>query len=128
MPIAAAPGGPLTASTRTKTFFAGRPNESTTFPPTASWASALALKPGFAGSLAHDPPLGTAVSAPGSLATGSSHFGAPSFPSLPLARDAAVPAGSLSAGFGSAVLHPASASTAAISPAPPRRMTQPSLL
>src|SRR5262245_8669151 len=127
MPIAAAPAWPAAASTRTKMFFAGRPNESTTFPPTASWASALALNVELFGSLPQLGVLGTAVSAPGNLAVGSSHFWWPSLlASLLLVREAAVPAGSLSAPFGSVLLHPASTSTAANTPAPTRRMTRPS--
>jgi hypothetical protein len=48
-------------------------------------------------------------------------------PSPSLLRDAGVPAVSLSAGLVSVLLHPARSSTAAINPAPPRPMTQPSL-
>src|SRR5690349_14977647 len=112
-----------------KTFLAGRLNVSRTRPPTASWDSALALKLGLLGSLAHEPALGTLVSAPGSLATGSSQV-APlaslaSLSSFFLVRAAAVPVGSLSVGLVSVLLQPARASTAAINPAPPRLMTEP---
>src|SRR5262249_10282161 len=66
------PGGASTSCRRMNTFVAGRLNVSTTRPPTASWDSALALKLGLLGSPAHEPALGTLVSAPGSLAVGSS--------------------------------------------------------
>src|SRR5262245_32790267 len=128
MPIGALPGGAFTSSRRMNTFFAGRLNVSTTRPPTASWDSALALKLGLLGSPVHEPALGTLVSAPGSLATGSNHVAPLASLSLVLLREAAVPAGSLSVGLWSVLLHPARASTAAISPAPPRRMRQPPFL
>ena len=126
MPIGAAPGAALTASTRMKIFLAGRLNVSTTRPPTASWASALALKFGLFGSLAHEPALGTLVSAPGSFATGSSHV-APftsllSLPSLVLVRAVEVPPGSFPVDLWSVLLQPARASMAAINPAPARLM------
>src|SRR6266850_1978458 len=89
------PAGALTASTRMKTFFAARPNESTTLPPTASCASALALKFGLLGSLDQFGAFGTPVSAPGSFAVGSSHFGGGSLPSLLLGRAVELPVGSL---------------------------------
>ena len=106
-----------------KTFFAARPNESTTFPPTASCASVFALKFGLLGSLDQFGAFGTLVSPPGSFAVGSSHFGGGSLPSLLLGRAVELPVGSLPSGLLSVPLHPASTSTAASNPAPPRRMT-----
>src|SRR5689334_10238797 len=133
MPMAPVPGASATFSMRMKARFTGRLKVSTTLPPRAFCAAAFALKLGLLGSSDHEPDLGTVVSPAGPRATESSHAGfLASFESfasfLSLPRAALRPDGSRPVGFvfeSPALLHPASARTAAISPAPPHLMAQP---
>src|SRR6266545_4460674 len=135
MPMAAGPPGAVpTGSMRTKTLRAGLPFGSTTRPPTASCASAFALKFGSEG-FVQEPAFGTLVPAPGNFATSSSHAGPfagvaslsfASLPSFALVRPATPADGLSSPDLESVDLHPASASTAAINPTPARLMDLPS--
>src|SRR5581483_5818818 len=126
MPVAApafSDGRASAASIRMKTLLAPRPVGARTRPASTPLTAPAGLKFGSPGS-AHESVLGTLVPAPGRRLRSSGQAGPP-----PLVREAAAAAGSrpvfLSVGFGSVVLHPARASTAAISPAPPRRMGSP---